>query len=258
MSTTIYYFSGTGNSLKVARDLADGLGDTQLVSIARANEEQLTPKTDAVGIVFPVYAWGPPLIVAQFLDKVNISPDKYVFSVCTCESQASGTLARVKKLLFKKGITLSSGFIVLMPSNYIIWEAAFPEDKQQEFFARAKDRIVEICAVVKERKVQDVEMGSLLGRIFLTELVYNLSKRFFAKMDKKFAVGEGCTGCGICERVCPVGNIKMEDGKPNWLHHCEQCLACLQWCPQEAIEFSKMTVGRKRYHHPEIAAKDLM
>jgi MinD superfamily P-loop ATPase len=58
--------------------------------------------------------------------------------------------------------------------------------------------------------------------------------------------------------VCQVENIEMKDGKPTWLHHCEQCLACLQWCPQEAIQVGRKTEGRKRYHHPEITASDLM
>ena len=111
--------------------------------------------------------------------------------------------------------------------------------------------------MIKERKVQDIEAGGLLGRM-LTGLVHGCSLRAFAGMDKKFTVGDTCRGCGICERVCQVGNIQMTDGKPNWLHHCEQCLACLQWCPEEAIQVGTKTEGRTRYHHPEIRANDLM
>lgn len=258
MSTTIYYFSGTGNSLKIARDMAETIDDTKLVSIARATEDQLAPDTDAVGIVFPVYAWGPPSVVTQFLDKVSIGSDKYVFAVCTCGGSASGTLVKFKKQLLTKGIMLSAGFVVLMPTNYIVWGEALPEEKQQEMFARAKDRVAEICMVIEAKKVQEVEMGGLLGRLVLTGLIYNSSIGFFANLDKKFTVYTACNGCGICERVCQVGNITMKDGKPDWLHHCEQCLACLHWCPQEAIQVGKKTEGRKRYHHPEINAKDLM
>jgi len=258
MSTTIYHFSGTGNSLKIARDLAEALDDTNLVPIARATEEQLASNTETVGIVFPVYAWGPPLVVTQFLDRVSIGSDKYVFAVCTCGGQASGALVKVKKQLLVKGITLSSGFVILMPTNYIVWGEAPPEEKQQAMFARAKGRIAEICTVIKEKKVQEVEMGGLLGRVVLTGLIYNFSIGFFANQDKKFTADKTCNSCGICEKVCQVGNIKMKDGKPEWLHNCEQCLACLHWCPQEAIQVGKNTKGRKRYHHPEIKANDLM
>jgi ferredoxin len=249
MSTTIYYFTGTGNSLKI--------GETELISIARATDDQLSPTTDTVGIVFPTYAWGPPAAVARFLDRVKVDAGKYLFAVCTCGGSASGTLLKVKKQLEARGIALSSGFAVLMPTNYIVWGEALPEEKQQEMFATAAGRIPEICAAVKEKKVQEVEMGGLVGRI-LTGLAYRFSLPAFAKTDRKFVVGDACNGCGICEKVCPVANIEMADDKPTWRHHCEHCLACLQWCPQEAIEFGQKTAGRKRYHHPDIRAKDLM
>ena len=258
MSTTIYYFSGTGNSLKIARDLAEALDDTELVSLARATEEQLAPDTDAVGIVFPVYAWGPPSVVARFLDKVSIGSNRYVFAVCTCGSKASGTLVKVKKQLLTKGITLSSGFVIPMPTNYIVWGGALPKERQQDMFVRAKARVAEILTVIKEKKVQEVEMGSLLGRIFRTGLLYRVSVWAFAREDKKFVLGPECNGCGICAKVCQVGNIQIEEGRPRWLHRCEQCLACIQWCPQEAIQVGKKTLDRKRYHHPEIRVNDLM
>lgn len=257
MGATIYYFTGTGNSLKVARDLAEAIDDTKLVSLARATEEQLSPDTDIVGIVFPVYAWGPPSVVIRFLDKVKIGLDKYVFAVCTCGASASGTMMHVEKQLHAKGITLSSGFVIPMPTNYIIWGGALPEEKQKAMFTKAKVHIDEICAAVKEKKVLEVEMGGLIGRV-ITGLVYRFWVGAFAKQDKKFSIDETCNGCAICERVCQVGNIEMKDGKPNWLHSCEQCLACIQWCPQEAIQVGKKTAGRKRYHHPEIKASDLM
>ncbi|MGA1869886.1 MAG: EFR1 family ferrodoxin [bacterium] len=256
--TTIYYFTGTGNSLKIARELARALGETELFSIGRAAHEQCSSTSDAVGIVFPVYAWGPPEIVIRFLDKIKIDSDKYVFAVCTCGGSASGTLVKVKKQLRTRGIALSSGFVIRMPTNYIIWGGALPEEKQQKLFADAEMRIGQISATIKEKKVQEVEMGGLLGRLILTGFIHRLSKGAFAKQDNKFVVGKECNSCGICEKVCQVGNIQMEDGRPRWLHHCEQCLACIHWCPQEAIQVGKKTIGRKRYHHPEVKVRDLM
>ena len=39
MKNTIYYFSGTGNSLYIAKHLADQLGESQLVPLAKANQQ---------------------------------------------------------------------------------------------------------------------------------------------------------------------------------------------------------------------------
>ncbi len=50
----------------------------------------------------------------------------------------------------------------------------------------------------------------------------------------------------------------MEEKKPMWLHKCEQCYACLQWCPQESIQIGKKTSNRARYHHLEVSLKDMI
>jgi MinD superfamily P-loop ATPase len=77
-------------------------------------------------------------------------------------------------------------------------------------------------------------------------------------MDRSFWVDEKCNGCGICKAVCPSGNIDLPEERPAWQHHCEQCLACIQWCSQEAIQFGKKTPRYKRYHHPEVTLKEML
>jgi MinD superfamily P-loop ATPase len=86
-----------------------------------------------------------------------------------------------------------------------------------------------------------------------------LSRKAAARMpeqDRKFHLPEVCSTCGTCVRVCPVGNIVFENDRLRWLGHCEQCFACLQWCPVEAIQWGRRTSGRKRYHHPDFRAAD--
>ena len=80
---------------------------------------------------------------------------------------------------------------------------------------------------------------------------------YIPKMDKKFWIDEECNSCGICEKVCPAANILMKEGKPVWQKQCQQCLACIQWCPKESIQYGKKTSEYKRYHHPEIKLKEM-
>jgi MinD superfamily P-loop ATPase len=72
------------------------------------------------------------------------------------------------------------------------------------------------------------------------------------KSDKEFYADEKCTSCGDCEHVCPVNNIRIVESKPEWLHHCQQCLACINYCPEKAIQYNSKTLSFGRYHHPEI------
>lgn len=117
MKTTLFYFSGTGNSLKVAKDLAGELGDTELIPIAKAIDKELALSADRIGIIFPVYMWGMPLIVNRFVQKIRT--DKYVFAITTCGSFAAGTLLRTANYLKANGVKLSAGFVIVMPGNYI-------------------------------------------------------------------------------------------------------------------------------------------
>lgn len=75
--------------------------------------------------------------------------------------------------------------------------------------------------------------------------------------DRKFTVDERCTSCGVCAEVCPVGNIRLEAGRPTWLHRCEQCMACIHLCPTEAIQAGPETEKRKRYRHPAVKVASL-
>ena len=70
----------------------------------------------------------------------------------------------------------------------------------------------------------------------------------FATDARPFYVTDGCIGCGKCEKLCPRGNIVMMDGKPHWEDHCMQCLACINACPETAIEYGRKTVGKRRYY----------
>lgn len=79
MEAEVYYFSGTGNSLAVAREIAEEING-QLNSIASLiNEEQIIVDADILGIVFPVYHQGLPLIVRRFINKIENIEQQYIF-----------------------------------------------------------------------------------------------------------------------------------------------------------------------------------
>ena len=78
-----------------------------------------------------------------------------------------------------------------------------------------------------------------------------------SKRAKKFSVSDACIGCGTCERVCPQGNIKLENRKPTFGTNCIGCLSCLQFCPKEAINMGRITKNRERFPNPSVKAADL-
>ena len=256
MTTTIYWFSGTGNSLKIARDLAEKLGDAELIPIAKIwQQESITSNTEKVGFVHPLYYWGLPDIVYNFINKINLDKSNYIFTLITCGSGGSGSaMHQTRKLLKKKSKKLSVGFFVPMPDNYIPIFNIIPEEKQKKLFEAAKIKVEEIAKIINgnESKVEK-EILAPVGKMF--------SKKFrkcVHENDRKFNVDENCNSCGVCEKVCPVNNIIMVENKPQWQHNCQRCLACIHLCSQKAIQWKEKTAHKDRYRHPDITVKDII
>jgi ferredoxin/flavodoxin len=257
MKTTIYYYTGTGNSLWVARTLAKELGETDLVSIPDLTEHDRVDGADVIGLVFPVYIWGVPAPIVQFVERLRELGPSYVFAVAVNGGQVSNTLVELRDILKTNGVDLSSGFEIRTPSNYIPWGGPGPKERQNRLFDEGRAKLVRVAAHVHGRNTGPIERGPLWQRVVFT-LFHKLTFDKVPGMDGKFWFDEKCNECGICAKVCPARNITISNGKPSWNHRCEQCLACIQWCPREAIQYGKKTRQYERYHHPEITLKDVL
>jgi ferredoxin len=256
MGTAIYYFSGTGNSLAVARDLAAELGEAEVVAVPMAMREGAAAGAECVGVVFPVYFGGLPLIVDAFLQQMPAA--EYTFAVATHGSMPGLSLRQAQRTLGRRGIELAAGFAVEMPGNYIRLYGAPPEAKQQKLFARWRERASEVAAAVQGRVRSRPPTGlPPVNWVLAAGYRVHFARRAHTK-DRDFRADEKCNGCGWCAQVCPVGNIAMRDGRPVWGGRCEQCYACMQWCPEEAIQVGKRTASRRRYHHPDVSLEEMV
>ncbi|MDR0675214.1 MAG: 4Fe-4S binding protein [Mycoplasmataceae bacterium] len=56
-------------------------------------------------------------------------------------------------------------------------------------------------------------------------------------MSKANVNKDTCIGCGVCEASCPMGAIKLVDGKAMIdINKCTGCGACVSSCPVSAIK----------------------
>jgi ferredoxin/flavodoxin len=287
VSIEIYYFSGTGNSLSVARDMAI---KTKMVLISIPAAIMANPKiktdADSIGIIFPAYiapVSGIPLIVEKFVKKLDNIKSKYIFAVCTSGGyeifNAWPPLRNLNRLIKSMGGKLSAAYTVRLPMNNLEY-THIPIPISQDFnrlYKKSNEKIEFFSqSIIKKKSTTKIIIH--LFMILISPLYFFLRRASMTALkklakepadtklkynelipltDKSISVDEQCNGCGICSKVCSVRNIKIIEQRPTFLHHCEMCYACDEWCPQNAIHHWGRKMGIK-YHHPSVKMSDLV
>lgn len=116
----IFYFSGTGNSAWVARQIAKAQQE-ELLAIAEEinkNKEYVLKDGEKVGFVFPVYAWGPPGIVLRFIRQLKMKNPEYLFFVCTCGDD-TGRTAQVFFICYSEKRMALRGRLLCYDAQYL-------------------------------------------------------------------------------------------------------------------------------------------
>lgn len=256
MGSTIYYFSATGNSLDITRKIAKSLGDCTIKSMAtQPPDTPIGGQNESIGFVFLVFYIGLPRVVRKFIEELDILKETYCFAFINFSGNGAGTLGMLEDILKMKDVSLSYADGVKMPGNYLVNYQAPDSDKVQEQLKIAADKVSKAGEAIANGNLQPVKRKAvLLSKIANRVYLY----KNIAKWDEKFFASNKCIGCGQCTKVCPVKNIKIENRHPVWQHHCERCLACIHWCPCEAIQYGKKTIGRRRYHNPNVKVEDII
>ena len=247
----IILFSGTGNSLLVARELQRYLGGEietvegeRLVNPSGAMIE--IPSGEPVVWVMPVYSWSIPPVMETFIRKVRMKGAHEVphFLVVTCGDDIGFADNRWRKLIGRRGWNPRGSFSVTMPNTYVCMKG-FDVDSP-EVAARKLDampgRVEAIVAAINRGfSESDVNRGSWAW--LKTAVVYPWF-RAFAMSTKPFTSTSACISCGLCSRSCPMENITMHNGRPQWGSRCALCLRCYHICPSHAVAYGHETASK--------------
>jgi ferredoxin len=243
--TTIFCFTSTGNSLYVAKRIAEKSGG----EIAPMNADPGIINDDVVGFVYPVYFWGLPRMMDRFIKELRIeNKDAYIFAVATYGGAAPGVNNLVRKLLRKKGLDLNYGNYVKLVDNYIPMYKPKDSEGLQE---KAEKRISGIAEAVFRREKNRIAPDTFINPLSFSAMPGEDS-------DRHFKVSDACSGCAVCEKICPAQNITIEDGKPVFHHRCEHCMGCLQNCPAVAIDWKEKTKSRARFRKNGVSLNELI
>lgn len=246
----VIYFSGTGNSRYAAQLLAERLEDTLLdagAEIKAGHRADLQSDRPWV-FVCPTYAWQIPRFFESYIRNGLFEGSRKVYFVMTCGQDIGRPEPLLTELCRVKGMAFQGVLEVLMPENYVaMFSVPGPEEAAALVQAARPvlERAVETIRQAKplpERKHSPIDKlkSGLVNQVFYP----------FCVKAKPFAVAEDCDGCGLCQRLCPLNNIALQDKQPLWGQNCTHCMACICGCPREAIEYGRKSKGKPRYQCP--------
>lgn len=243
----ILYFTGTGNSKFVADELARLLDDDKTDLNKRIQSDDNSPISSEKPwvLVVPTYAWQIPHIVIDRLIKTILFGNEKIYFVMTCGDNIGNAWFYAERFCQNKNLEFCGCRKVIMPENYIAMFATPKEDEAKKIIENAKKSILPIAqTIAKGEKFAEPKI-SLLDRLCSGPI----NKAFYALFvkAKPFRATDRCVSCGLCEKVCPLNNISIKDGRPEWGEDCTHCMACISRCPEEAIEYGNKSKGKPRY-----------
>ncbi|MCL2574648.1 MAG: EFR1 family ferrodoxin [Defluviitaleaceae bacterium] len=259
MSATIYYFSGTGNSYRVAKAMCEGLGNAELINIAKEQRTKWEGESSVIGIVFPLYYFGIPIIAEEFLRDLEISEDTYVFVIVTRgEPMAGGTKRQLDEVFAVKGRGYQFFQYITMGNNFPLYGFdCSKEGLKEKRDDKADKKVLKFISDIKMKRRSRV--FSILDYRSFPTITYSMPRygyKHFLEIysnDDCFKIDEDlCVMCGKCEYACSTGNM-MVGSKVVWKHEdCQMCLACYNCCPENAIQYvdpdNKVdTQGKRQY-----------
>ncbi|GHV35018.1 4Fe-4S ferredoxin [Spirochaetia bacterium] len=240
MANIIFYFTGTGNSLKIARMVSNKIGNCEIFSIGSNQGITINKEYESIGFIYPVYYWGVPKCVKDFISSMTITNNEktYVYAIASYGGFKGDGIKILNKLMLDNGIKLNYGKTIRLFSNYII-NFNVPNDIKKRL-DKCDKKLESIIDSIQHKKTNSTgKPNGIVGKF------YNKFIETVSQQDKYFNINSDCIGCGVCKEVCPVNNIEIVSNKPEFQHHCEQCLACLQFCPKHAINYNDKTQGKK-------------
>ena len=239
----IAVFSGTGNSRYVADVLAERLGDDVMVYPDRVSAGD----GDRVVWVFPVYSWGVPPVVMQWIKNSDIAGSN-AWAVMTCGDDAGNTADQWRRLMSGAGAKAYASFTVIMPNTYVLMKG-FDVDSEavaEAKLAAAPARVRQVAETIAAGAFRGDDVCRGRFAAIKSGVIYPWFVRH-AMSPRPFHATDACVGCGICARMCPLDNIVMENKRPAWGDNCALCLRCYHICPHKAVAYGKATRGKSRY-----------
>jgi ferredoxin len=247
----VFYFTATGNSLYTAKQFSDA--PVSIPQIMKQDDLHFTD--DTIGVVCPIFSGELSETVRGFLRKATFETD-YLYFILTYGNDQTDAPEWTDAFCRELGHRVDYIHTVKMVDNYL---PVFDMNEQMAMDKNVPEQMAEAKKAITERRT-GIPASTEDGRR-LHQMVADMFKKFPIMINgSAITATDACIGCGVCAKVCPMGNIEIREGKSVRVRKtCQSCFACVQNCPQKALT---MPHGDRnpnaRYRHPDITLDEII
>lgn len=247
----ICYFSGTGNSKRVANWIAETAEQNNftvsIYDISKSHASDVFPRRqeELIFLVSPVHGFNYPKIMLDFIRKIPPGRNNVVLMNTRAGMKLgkyitpglSGITFMLASVVLKnKGYKIQGQIPLDMPSNWISVHPALRGKAVDYIVGRIHKRVVRHTLKLLSGGKDFIALRDIIQDILIAPVAlgyYFIGRFVFAK---SFYATYLCDECGVCVKNCPVRAIEMKKNHPFWTFKCESCMKCMNSCPKNAIE----------------------
>jgi ferredoxin len=241
MKASIRYFSGTGNSWRIATACAESFRtagyavDTESIRAGRPPDRA----AESACFCFPVHSLDLPRNAAAYLRGLpagHRSIPALLLVTGGDPDNCGWAVETGARILEERGYDVRIGGLVHMPNNWTPFHSPPDPAEAERIIARGVRSAGELVTNFLEGRTRlkavSLRKFGVIGSVMMRNIYH---RRGAYQLWRFFETGLRCTGCGLCERICPTGSIRLADGRPVWSNGCVQCMRCFNYCPARAI-----------------------
>lgn len=237
----LYWFSGTGNTLLLAKELQKYLiskgKEVRLLAMESSDPKEINPDA-MLGLIPAVAVQGTYPLVWNFIEALPEVDGTNVFLLDSMGAYSGGIIGPVKRMLKKKGFRTLIAKEIIMPMNYRRKKIRLEKEvfRREKGLMKIKDFADKLLS--DKGSWRDVPVYSTLMSLF------SRSKGFwnmYRKYSPVLVDEKKCTRCDLCVKLCPVKHLNRSGetvplGNGDSCIHCQRCFSV---CPAQAIQYGR-------------------
>ncbi|AIO18842.1 hypothetical protein KQ51_00963 [Candidatus Izimaplasma bacterium HR1] len=231
---TLLYFSPTGNTKHLAKQLGENLkiDETYILPLEFAKPEDLKTN-DTLILMFSIQGFNAPRTVKRFIKNLPEGLYKKVHIIavgCNTLWLNDAVSIDIKKILHSKNYVVGLDEVLAMPLTFVM---SFPDAAGRKLVKESEDKINDISSIISKNHSSNRKVKFKSKAVNLIGKLEDPAARLFGL---ELHATKACNSCSICWNRCPENNIKPNKYNiPKFGLKCEMCMRCITECPQKAI-----------------------